>query len=414
MRNKNQNVYTVGQVNSYIKNIFDQDYMLRRIYVSGEVSNCKYHPSGHIYFSLKDAEGTISCVMFAGSRRGLAFPMRDGDNVIVGGSISVYERDGKYQIYAKEITKEGAGLLYEKYLALKAELEEMGMFAPEYKQPIPAYVKKIGVVTAPTGAAVQDIKNIALRRNPFVQIILYPALVQGEGAADSIVEGIRRLDALNLDVLIVGRGGGSIEDLWAFNEEIVARAIFDCITPVISAVGHETDVTIADYVADLRAPTPSAAELAVFDYRQFEAARLSYQALFNQAMERKTETARSRAEQYRLRLKLHDPQRNLREQRQHLADMEENLKRAMEQRLTGARRRLALLGGRLHGASPLSKISNGYGFVTDAEGKRLSSISQAVPGEKISLRISDGRIRAQVIETIPYQKSLDFRQESSD
>ena len=213
MRNKNQNVYTVGQVNSYIKNIFDQDYMLRRIYVSGEVSNCKYHPSGHIYFSLKDAEGTISCVMFAGSRRGLAFPMRDGDNVIVGGSISVYERDGKYQIYAKEITKEGAGLLYEKYLALKAELEEMGMFAPEYKQPIPAYVKKIGVVTAPTGAAVQDIKNIALRRNPFVQIILYPALVQGEGAADSIVEGIRRLDALNLDVLIVGRGGGSIEDL---------------------------------------------------------------------------------------------------------------------------------------------------------------------------------------------------------
>ena len=166
MRNKNQNVYTVGQVNSYIKNIFDQDYMLRRIYVSGEVSNCKYHPSGHIYFSLKDAEGPISCVMFAGSRRGLAFPMRDGDNVIVGGSISVYERDGKYQIYAKEITKEGAGLLYEKYLALKAELEEMGMFAPEYKQPIPAYVKKIGVVTAPTGAAVQDIKNIALRRNP--------------------------------------------------------------------------------------------------------------------------------------------------------------------------------------------------------------------------------------------------------
>ena len=188
MRNKNQNVYTVGQVNSYIKNIFDQDYMLRRIYVSGEVSNCKYHPSYHIYFSLKDAEGTISCVMFAGSRR-FAFPMRDGDNVIVGGSISVYERDGKYQIYAKEITKEGAYFYTKSIWYLKAELEEMGMFAPEYKQPIPAYVKKIGVVTAPTGAAVQDIKNIALRRNPFVQIILYPTMVQGEGAADSIVEG---------------------------------------------------------------------------------------------------------------------------------------------------------------------------------------------------------------------------------
>ena len=266
MRNKNQNVYTVGQVNSYIKNIFDQDYMLRRIYVSGEVSNCKYHPSGHIYFSLKDAEGTISCVMFAGSRRGLAFPMRDGDNVIVGGSISVYERDGKYQIYAKEITKEGSGLLYEKYLALKAELEEMGMFAPEYKKRIPTYIRRLGIVTAPTGAAVQDIRNISARRNPYVQLILYPALVQGEGAVSSIVNGIRALDALGVDVIIVGRGGGSIEDLWAFNEEEVARAIFECETPVISAVGHQTDTTIADFVADLRAPTPSAAaELAVID-----------------------------------------------------------------------------------------------------------------------------------------------------
>ena len=210
MRNKNQNVYTVGQVNSYIKNIFDQDYMLRRIYVSGEVSNCKYHPSGHIYFSLKDAEGTISCVMFAGSRRGLAFPMRDGDNVIVGGSISVYERDGKYQIYAREIELDGAGNLYQKFEALKQELEEMGMFAAEYKQPIPPYAMKIGVVTAPTGAAVQDIRNISARRNPFVQLILYTALVQGDGGVESIVNGIHALDALGVDVMIVGRGGGSI------------------------------------------------------------------------------------------------------------------------------------------------------------------------------------------------------------
>ena len=323
MRNKNQNVYTVGQVNSYIKNIFDQDYMLRRIYVSGEVSNCKYHPSGHIYFSLKDAEGTISCVMFAGSRRGLAFPMRDGDNVIVGGSISVYERDGKYQIYAKEITKEGAGLLYEKYLALKAELEEMGMFAPEYKQPIPAYVKKIGVVTAPTGAAVQDIKNIALRRNPFVQIILYPALVQGEGAADSIVEGIRRLDALNLDVLIVGRGGGSIEDLWAFNEEKVARAVFSCHTPVISAVGHETDTTIIDFVADLRAPTPSAAaELAVADVRAVLNTLENYKSRMNHAMANQTQRARSRLLQYETKWKYLGPENKIRDQRARHAELD--------------------------------------------------------------------------------------------
>ena len=408
-------VYSVAQVNSYIKNMFAQDFLLRRLSVKGEVSNCKYHSSGHIYFTLKDSGGTLQAVMFASQRRGLNFKLAEGQQVVVKGTVDVYERDGKYQLYASEIELSGRGDLYLRFEKLLKELEEMGMFDPQYKRPIPRFAKTVGIVTAPTGAAIRDIMNISHRRNPYVQLILYPALVQGDGAKDSIVKGIRTLDAMGLDVLIVGRGGGSIEDLWAFNEEEVARAIFACNTPVISAVGHETDVTIADYAADLRAPTPSAAaELAVFDYRQFEAARLSYQALFNQAMERKTETARSRAEQYRLRLKLHDPQRNLREQRQHLADMEENLKRAMEQRLIGERHRLALLGGRLHGASPLSKISNGYGFVTDAEGKRLSSISQAVPGEKISLRISDGRIRAQVIETIPYQKTLDFRQESSD
>ena len=239
--------------------MFVQDFMLNRISVRGEVSNCKYHRSGHIYFTLKDEGGALSCVMFAGSRRGLAFPMKDGDRVVVRGAVDVYERDGRYQLYAREIALEGAGLLYERFLALKAELEEMGMFAPEYKQPIPAYVKRLGIVTAPTGAAVRDIQNIALRRNPFIQLILYPALVQGEGAKESIVRGIETLDALGLDAIIVGRGGGSIEDLWAFNEECVARAIFNCRTPVISAVGHETDTTIADFVADLRAPTPSAA-----------------------------------------------------------------------------------------------------------------------------------------------------------
>ena len=220
-------IYSVGQVNAYIKNMFNQDFMLNRIYVKGEVSNCKYHTSGHIYFSLKDETGTIACVMFAGQRKGLAFPMKNGDRVVAGGSISVYERDGKYQLYAREITLEGAGLLYERFLALKKELEEMGMFAQEYKQPIPKYAGKIGVVTAPTGAAIQDIRNIAGRRNPYLQLVLYPALVQGEGAVQSIVKGIQTLDRLGVDVIIVGRGGGSIEDLWAFNEEAVARAIFD-------------------------------------------------------------------------------------------------------------------------------------------------------------------------------------------
>lgn len=229
-----KNVYSVGQVNTYIKNMFAQDFMLKRISVKGEVSNCKYHSSGHIYFTLKDGVGAISAVMFSGSRRGLTFAMKEGDKVVVTGSIEVYERDGKYQLYAREIELAGAGNLYLKFETLKRELEEMGMFDASYKKPIPKYAKRVGIVTAPTGAAIQDIRNIASRRNPYVQLILYPALVQGEGAAASVVNGIRALDALGVDVMIVGRGGGSIEDLWAFNEEIVARAIFACETPVIS------------------------------------------------------------------------------------------------------------------------------------------------------------------------------------
>ena len=229
-----RNVYTVKQVNSYIKNMFTQDFMLNRIYVKGEVSNCKYHTSGHIYFSLKDESGTIACVMFAGQRGGLSFHMREGQQIIVLGSVNVYERTGSYQLYAQEIRLDGEGTLYEKYQMLKQELEEMGMFAPEYKKAIPRYAKRIGVVTAPTGAAVRDIMNISARRNPYVQLLLYPAQVQGEGAKESIVRGIRMLETKNVDVIIVGRGGGSIEDLWAFNEENVARAVFECSVPVIS------------------------------------------------------------------------------------------------------------------------------------------------------------------------------------
>ena len=259
-------VYSVAQVNSYIKNMFAQDFLLRRLSVKGEVSNCKYHSSGHIYFTLKDGGGTLQAVMFASQRRGLNFKLAEGQQVVVKGTVDVYERDGKYQLYASEIELSGRGDLYLRFEKLLKELEEMGMFDPQYKRPIPRFAKTVGIVTAPTGAAIRDIMNISHRRNPYVQLILYPALVQGDGAKDSIVKGIRTLDAMGLDVLIVGRGGGSIEDLWAFNEEEVARAIFACNTPVISAVGHETDVTIADYAADLRAPTPSAAaELAVFD-----------------------------------------------------------------------------------------------------------------------------------------------------
>ena len=304
-----RNVYTVKQVNLYIKNMFTQDFMLNRIYVKGEVSNCKYHTSGHIYFSLKDESGTIACIMFASAWSGLSFRMREGQKVVVLGSVNVYERDGKYQLYANEIILEGAGLLYEKFEALKQELEEMGMFADEYKQPIPKCAKTVGIVTAPTGAAVRDIIQIASRRNPYVQLILYPALVQGEGAADSIVRGIRMMEKQNVDVMIVGRGGGSIEDLWAFNEEKVARAIFECRVPVISAVGHETDTLISDFVADLRAPTPSAAaELAVYDYRHVLEQMEAFFSRMRRQMRLKTMLERRRLEQLELRLKHTHPQ----------------------------------------------------------------------------------------------------------
>ena len=395
-----KNVYSVAQVNRYIKNMFTQDFMLARIYVKGEVSNCKYHTSGHIYFSLKDESGAIACVMFAGDRvKGLHFRMQEGQKVIVLGAVSVYERDGKYQIYAKEITKEGAGLLYEKYLALKTELEEMGMFAPEYKQPIPAYVKKIGVVTAPTGAAVQDIKNIALRRNPFVQIILYPALVQGEGAADSIVEGIRRLDALNLDVLIVGRGGGSIEDLWAFNEEKVARAVFSCHTPVISAVGHETDTTIIDFVADLRAPTPSAAaELAVADVRAVLNTLENYKSRMNHAMANQTQRARSRLLQYKTKWKYLGPENKIRDQRARHAELERRYTDAMEEKLKEARHRLALYIQAMKGLSPLDKLNQGYSYV-EKEGKAITSVQDVKEGDLLEICVSDGKITARAEKT---------------
>lgn len=393
-------VYSVGQVNRYVKNMFIQDYVLRKVYVKGEVSNCKYHTSGHIYFSLKDETGVLSCVMFAGQRRGLAFRMKDGDRVVVGGTVDVYERDGRYQMYAKEITLEGAGALYERFLALKAELEEMGMFAPEYKQPIPRFIRRLGVVTAPTGAAVQDIRNISLRRNPYLQIILYPALVQGDGAADSIVKGIRMLDEAGVDTIIVGRGGGSIEDLWAFNEEKVARAIFECRTPIISAVGHEVDFTIADFVADLRAPTPSAAaELAVDDMAQVMYTLSSYQKRFQRDMREEIEFQRVRLGQYQMRLKYLSPESRLRERRQTLVDFEDTLRRAMDNKLQQYRHRLGIYLERYQGLSPLAKLNQGYSFVADTDGRGIISVSQVKPGDRVEISVTDGVIQAEVSDS---------------
>ena len=393
------NVYSVSQVNQYVKNMFNQDFFLRSLSVQGEVSNVKYHTSGHIYFSLKEEGSLLACVMFAGQRRGLTFDMKSGDKVVVTGSLSVYERDGKYQLYASRITLDGKGVLFERFLKLKAELEEMGMFDPSYKKPIPRHVKRVGIVTAPTGAAIQDIRNVSLRRNPFVQLILYPALVQGDGAKESVCRGIRMLDALGVDVIIVGRGGGSLEDLWAFNEEMVARAIFECQTPIISAVGHETDVTIADFVSDRRAPTPSAAaELAVEDVSVTFERLSSLRKRLSLGMRGRYEGYRQLFSQLTRRFQVVSPSSLLLEKRQRLSDLEEDLSRAMQMKLMDKQNRLALLAGRLDGLSPMKKLEGGYSYVAGADGRAVTSLAQVKEGDSLTVYVTDGHMRVLVTD----------------
>ena len=393
------NIYSVAQVNTYIRNMFAQDFMLHHIRVRGEVSNCKYHTSGHIFFTLKDASGTIAAIMFAGNRGGLAFRMKDGDKVIVTGSVEVYERDGKYQLYAREITREGAGDLWLRFEERKRELEEMGMFAAEYKRPVPRFATRIGIVTAATGAAIQDIRNIAARRNPYVQLFLYSALVQGEGAAADIARGIRTLDAFGVDVLIVGRGGGSIEELWAFNEVEVARAIFECETPVISAVGHETDTTIADFVADLRAPTPSAAaELAVFDFLRAKERLASYESRLQRLMRQHLTLLQMRAAHAKEKLRYLCPENRLREKRRYTADLAGRLDELMERRMQSCRHRLALMSGRLEGLSPVKKLAGGFSYVEDQNGRAVTDASQTACGEELSIHLYKGSLGVTVTE----------------
>lgn len=392
-------IITVTQINSYIKNMFQQDYLLSRIDVKGEVSNCKYHSSGHLYFTLKDSGGTLSAIMFAGNVRNMNFRLCDGMQVVVSGRIEVYERDGKYQLYASKITQDGVGDLYQKFEELKKYFSEMGYFEKEYKRPIPYFSKRIGIVTASTGAAIHDIMNISYRRNPYVSLTLYPALVQGDGAAESIVSGITTLDSMNLDVIIVGRGGGSIEDLWAFNEEIVAEAIFNAHTPIISAVGHETDFTIADFVADLRAPTPSAAaELAVADIsiieQRIEGYRLMLLSLINQAVDNK----RNIIDNYSMKLKYLNPLSKVNEKRIYLDTQKDKMDYIFTKRLREYRHQLEIYASRLHGVSPLEKLGQGYSYTENQSGKNVTSVNDIHKGELITVTIKDGAIISEVQE----------------
>ncbi|MCR5254436.1 MAG: exodeoxyribonuclease VII large subunit [Acetatifactor sp.] len=396
----NRNVYTVGQLNSYIKNMFSQDYLLSNVSVKGEISNCKYHSSGHIYFTLKDPRGCLNCVMFSGNRAGLSFRLEEGQQVVCAGTVDVYERDGKYQLYAKQITLDGAGVLYEKFERLKRELEECGMFDAQYKQPIPKYIRTLGVVTAQTGAAVRDILQITNRRNPYVQVILYPAIVQGDQAVPSIVRGIKLLEQKGVDVMIVGRGGGSIEDLWAFNEREVAHAIFDCSIPIISAVGHETDTTIADFVSDLRAPTPSAAaELAVCDIREILREIDGYRESLFDDMTGVIRDKKKVLESFEKNLRLLSPEGRLKSHRMAAINYEEKLEQVWQSVFKNKKHTLAIYIERLKGLSPLDKLSSGFSYVMDENGKNVKSIYQANVGDMLTVKMKDGDLFAKVTGT---------------
>lgn len=386
-------IYSVGQINNYIKNIITQDYVLKSLTIKGEVSNCKYHSLGHIYFSLKDETGTIPAVMFKGNiAKGLSFKMEDGQKVLVTGSIGVYERDGKYQLYASAVKLEGVGDLHAEFERLKYKLNEEGLFDPDLKKPIPKFPKKVGIVTAKTGAAIQDILNIARRRNPYVELFLYSAKVQGEGAADTIVQGIKKLDTMGMDTIIVGRGGGSIEDLWAFNEEKVVRAIYEAKTPIISGVGHEIDITLSDYAADLRAPTPSAAcELALPDVMTTVNQIKGYKGSLDNLMRSKLSMYKLKLEKQQEMLLRLNPKTKLDNQNQYLSELYDRLKKTMEDKFNRYKHRYELLSVRLNGLSPTAKLVGGFGYI-EKKGRPVSDVSKIKENDEIDITINNGRI----------------------
>ncbi|HAR91842.1 MAG TPA: exodeoxyribonuclease VII large subunit [Eubacterium sp.] len=413
-----KSIYSVKQLNSYIKNILETDPFLKSITVQGEVGNCNYHGSGHIYFTIKENTDVINCIMWKGNASKLKFRMEPGQQIVIKGYVGVYEAQGKYQLYANEIEPAGLGDLYQKYEKLKAELEERGLFSDMYKKPIPKYSLKIGVATSETGAVINDIINVTSRRNKFVQLYLKPTAVQGELAAQSIVNSIKFLDEQDLDVIIVGRGGGSLEDLWCFNEEIVAQAIFDCQTPIISAVGHETDFSISDFVADLRAPTPSAAaELAVFEYDEFVNTLERYKATFRNYIDTKIDAYKNKTEVYESKIEKFSPMSKLNTYKQLISEYRDKLSYGFNDKFAETKRllpeyknnlsnffndkfirrkhTLQLFIEKLEGLSPLEKISRGFAYVSGADGPIVSTKDVDV-GDDISLIIKDGKIDAKV------------------
>ena len=394
------NPITVTELNKYVKNKVAGDEYLNSVFVKGEISNFKHHYTGHMYFTLKDENSLIKCVMFKTSTATLNFMPKDGMKVIVLGTVSVFERDGVYQIYAKAMREEGLGNLYEEYEKLKAKLEKEGLFDETHKKKIPFMPKEIGVLTASTGAVIRDIINVGTRRNPNVHIKLYPVPVQGPTSAEKIAEGIKFMNQNKLaDVLIIGRGGGSLEDLWPFNEEIVARAIYDSEIPIISAVGHETDFTIADFVADLRAPTPSAAaELAVADIQEVNLNLEKYRNRFKQSLKKKVQLIRLQYEKCMTKQVFSNPMMKINEQYM-IIDMKVNtLKSNIQNKIKESKVAFVKEVSKLDALSPLKTLTRGYSIITSQEGNVINSKKQLKKGDEIKIRFSDGERKGEITE----------------
>ena len=393
-------LYTVNEIVRYINNMVRSDYVLKNVSIKGEVSNCKYHSSGHIYFSIKDELASVSCIIYKSSVPGLAVRPENGKEVIVKGNFSIYEKTGQLSCQVTEVkeSENKLGVLYARFNALKEKLYEEGLFDFEKRKQIPAFPKTVGVVTAETGAAIQDIINVTKRRNPYVQLILYPAKVQGEGAAQTIIDGIKTLDAMKVDTIIIGRGGGSIEDLWAFNDEELARCIYECNTPIISGTGHEIDNTIADYVADLRAPTPSAAaEQAVPDVMSFINKADYMKRLLDSRIDDRIGNIRLRINDYSGRLDRISPESRLKEEKARLVLLSEKMNSAADARVVDAYHKLELYNAKLHGLSPTAKLINGFGYISKGK-DALTDIDSISPGEKLDIIIKGGEISAEVLD----------------
>ena len=388
-------VATVSQINEYIKQILDKNVILNNVWVKGELSNFKLHYSGHIYTTLKDEGGVLKAVMFKGAASKLAFAPQDGMKVVARGRVGVYENGGVYQLYIEEMIPDGVGELFIAYEQLKAKLQSEGLFDERYKKPIPRFPSRVGVITAPTGAAVRDIINVITRRYPLAQITLYPAQVQGTGSAQSVAAGIEYFNETNsADTIIAGRGGGSIEDLWAFNEEIVARAIFNSKIPIISAVGHETDFTIADFVADLRAPTPSAAaEIAVPSVAELAAAIETDKSRLMQA-----QISRLKNLQLKINsLKPKTPQEIINDNSQRLDNLTHRMENSFKLTLMQKKKLLGEQSGKLNALSPLNTLSRGYAIPVKEDGTVIRSVGDTKKGDEFTLKLKDGDITAEVI-----------------